>query len=197
MPVSYDEWDFRGTKLSAETSGKDFVTSESTLLLVSPVARYEPGVLEQARAVGLTQDLSFNQQRQMMQVNEIGSNQRYTISSSRTQDSMRLSRALFDGESLMSVMAPHFNSHEEFRRRDKPGYGDFLMNLGSSLFSKPIGLIAVFRDLEDDNIGAVFFERAFLVSHNMQISSNSPFLGEGVQVAFDDLLPIKSVIDDG
>jgi hypothetical protein len=192
MPTNFPNWDFRGNRLASDVDGRDFVTSESTLLLVSPQPRYEPGVLEQAAAVGLTQDMSFNQQRQVVQVHEVGSNQRYTISSSRTNDSMNISRVLFDGNSLLKVLAPQFEGAGNFSERDKPGYDNMLINLGSSLFSRPVGLFAVFRDLEDTPVGAVFFERAFIVSHNMQVSSNSPFIGEGVQLLFDQLLPVQS-----
>lgn len=192
MDTNIDNWNFAGKKLATEVEGADFVTSESTLFLVSPNETYSPGALQEASAVALTQDLTFNQQRQVVQVNEVGSNQKYTISSSRTNDSMNLSRVLFDGRSLLRVLAPHFDGHDNFNRRDKPGYGPFLMNLGSSLFSKPVGLFAVFRDLEDQNIGAVFFERTFVVSHNMQVSANSPFIGEGVQLLFDTILPVQT-----
>jgi hypothetical protein len=195
MPTNYQDWDFRGNKLATDVAGQDFVTSESTLLLISPEPTYNPSALQQARAVALTQDMSFNQQRQVVQVHEVGSNQRYTISSSRTNDSMNISRVLFDGESLLNVLSPQLGQDgqavEDFERRDKPGYGDFMINLGSSLFSKPVGLFAVFRDLEDEPVGVVFFERTFIVSHNMQVSSNSPFIGEGVQLLFDQMLPVQ------
>ena len=92
----------------------------------------------------------------------------------------------------MHVLAPQFETASEFRQSDKPGYDDFLMNLGSSLFSKPVGLFAVFRDMENESVGAVFFERTFVVSHNMQVSSNSPFIGEGVQLMFDALRPVQT-----
>lgn len=197
MPTSYQEWNFRGNRLTDDVNGKDFVTSESTLLLVSPQPTYESGVLSSAQAVGLTQDASFNQRRQVVQVNEVGSNQKYTISSSRTDDSLNLSRALFDGRSLMKVLAPQYDGEDEFRRRDQPGYGEFFSNLGSSLFSKPIGLMMIFRDLENQNVGGVFFERAFLVSHNMQVSANSPFLGEGINIMFDQLLPLRPTTGSG
>jgi hypothetical protein len=166
-------------------------------LLVSPQPKYESGVLSNAQAVGLTQDASFNQRRQVVQVNEVGSNQKYTISSSRTDDSLNLSRALFDGRSLMKVLAPQYENEDEFRRRDQPGYGKFFSNLGSSLFSKPVGLMMIFRDLENQNVGGVFFERAFLVSHNMQVSANSPFLGEGINIMFDQLLPLRPTTGSG
>lgn len=188
-----NDWNFRGSRLQSDIGGKDFVTSESTLILISPKAKYEPGVLQAAEAVGLTQDLGFNQSRQVVQVHEVGSNQKYTLSSSRTNGNLNISRVLFDGKSLLRVMGPDFNSHEDYEERDKPGYGDFLMNLGSSLFSKPVGMLLVFRDLGNQNIGGVFFEEVFLVSHNMQVSSNSPFLGEGVQMLYNSVLPLQTV----
>lgn len=194
--TDHGDWNFRGNKLRQDIAGQDFVTSESTLLLVSDVATHagQDDPLSGAHAVGLTQDASFNQQRQTVQVNEIGSNQKYTISSSRTQDQLNLSRAIFDGRSLLKVLSPHYagDSESDFGARDKPGYDQFFTNLGSSLFNRPVGLMMVFRDLENDQVGGVFFERAFIVSHNMNISSQSPFLGEGVNILFDELIPMDT-----
>jgi len=107
---------------------------------------------------------------------------------------LHISRVLFDGESLMSVLAPHFEGAAAYPQGDKPGYDKFLMNIGSSLFNKPIGLFAIFRDMEDQSVGGVFFERTFVMSHNMQISSKSPFVGEGVQLMFDQLHPVQTAI---
>lgn len=192
MSTKLQNWNFSGQKLAEGAQGADFVTSESTLILVSPQSKYEPGIINSARAVGLTQDLSFNQRRQSVQVYEVGSNQKYTLSSSRTQSSMSISRVLFDGQSLMSVLAPQFEGAGGYAQGDKPGYSDFLINIGSSLFNEPVGLFAIFRDMQNDSIGGAFFERTFVMSQNMQISSQSPFVGEGVQLMFDGIHPVNT-----
>lgn len=192
-PLTLDQWDFRNRRLEGTIGNNDFVTSESTLILASPKAEYSNETLANAKAIGLAQDIGFAQQRQVVQVFEVGSNAKYTLSSGRTNGNINLSRVLFDGRSLMKVLAPE-DEGDTFDERDRPGYGDWMINLGSSLFSRPIGLMMVFRDLQNENVGGIFFQDAFLVSHNMQVSSNSPFIGEGVQLLYGSILPLNPAI---
>lgn len=187
------DWNFAEKRLAHQVgeTGDRFVTSESTLILVTPVAQYGPDALDLAKSVALTQDLGFAQQRQSMQVFEIGSNLKYTITSGRTQGQINMSRVLFDGHSLMHSLAPE--AADNYVDRDHPGHGKFLSNLSSSLFSKPVGLITIYRDLQGGNIGGIFFEETFIQAHQMQISANSPFLAENVSLIYNAMLPLQVV----
>ena len=193
MAVQFNEWDFRGKRLEGELGSGDFVTSESTLILVSSEATLGPTTLADALAVGVAQDMTFNQNRQVIQVFEIGSNQKYTISSGRTNGQLSLSRVLFDGPSLLKTLAPTGVAGESGtgNPHDVAGHGRMFTNLASSLFSRPIGLMMVFRDLETNNIGGVFFEEVFVASHNMNVSANSPFIGEGVSMLYNSVVPLN------
>jgi hypothetical protein len=116
-------WDFAGKRLEQQIGGTDFVSSESTLLLTTPRATYDDEAIRMAVAVGLVQDISFNQQRQATQIYEVGSRRKYTFSSGRTSGQMSLSRVLFDGQSLMKAVTReeqidlvHGRRHRRVRR---------------------------------------------------------------------------------
>lgn len=196
-----NSWDFAGKRLEQDIGGSDFVSSESTLLLTTPRATYDDEALRMAVAVGLVQDVSFNQQRQATQIHEVGSKRKYTFSSGRTQGQMQLSRVLFDGKSLLRAVtreeqidlvgSDHVSTDNPATAADTAGYGDFYINLGASLFSRPVGLIMIFRDLGNENIGALFFREAYVISHNMGISSRQPFLSESCSVLYEGILPLQ------
>ena len=194
-------WDFRTKHVEHDIGAADFVTSESVLVLTSPISAYSQAAVNSAIAVGLAQDIQFNQQRQATQVFEIGSRRKYTFSSGRTQGQLTLSRILFDGTSLLKAVvrrnqgtvsggnAAQANPVEDVS--DLAGYGDFYINLGSTLFSRPVGIIMILRDVENHNVGAMFFQEAYIVSHAMSISSNQPFVGENVSILFEGIFPLQ------
>lgn len=190
--VTFDNWDFRAQQLSSKVgeTGNRFVTSESTLLLATQSATFTDGLLTGAKAVALAQNLGFSQQPQMMQVHEIGSNKKYTLRSGRTMQNLSISRALFHGDSLIKALAPEqeggFSS-----RRDHPGFGPFMINLASSIFSKPIGLFVIFRDLDNQNVGGFFCEETFIQAHSMQANAQSPLIMESLQLVFNSVIPVR------
>jgi hypothetical protein len=194
-PVTLGNWNFREKRLAHEIgkTGGEFVTSESVLLLVTPIAQYGPEALDRAVAVALTQDIGIQQQPQVIQINEVGSNRKYTLRSGRVQSGMSLSRALFDGENLIKALSPGTEvSDEAFY--DHPGHDNFMINMASSVFSRPFGLGMIFRDLQNNSVGGFFCEETFLQSHSMQTSANSPLVMESIQLVWNALLPIRSTV---
>jgi hypothetical protein len=198
------DWNFRTSRLADGLEGADFVSSESVLLLASPDPIYGQNSLNHAVAVALAQDIQLSQQRQSSQVFEIGSRRKYTFSSGRIAGQMRLSRILFDGPSLLKSLMPtpdaliNPGGDDRFaidptatEMGDHAGYGDFFINLGSTLFSYPIGLFIVLRDVSNQNVGAIFLQEAYITSHGMNVSSNQPFIGENVDILFEGVFPVQ------
>jgi len=56
----------------------------------------------------------------------------------------------------------------------------------------PFGLFMIFRDLQNDDIGAFFCEECFFQGHQMQTSANSPMIMESIQVVWNALIPIQT-----
>lgn len=74
---------------------------------------------------------------------------------------------------------------------DLAGYDNFFINLASTLFSQPIGLVMYVKDNAGSDIGAVFFEECNIEAHQMGMSQGSVVIGEGVQIRCDRILPIR------
>ena len=116
--------------------------------------------------VGVIQNINLSQQRQIQRLFEYG-NKEYGLAESKTQNSLQISRILFDGPSILKYMSyakvnrnlpairEKFPDHtpyaelfeeeieeitEEYFDRNMPGYGDFWMNLASDFFEEPIGI---------------------------------------------------------
>lgn len=194
-------WDHTTGRLADSLEGGDFVSSESVLLLATPEPFYSEEALQQAVAVALAQDIQFQQQRQAQQVFEIGSRRKYTFSSGRIQGQLGLSRVMFDGPSLLKSLVPvnleagdagtWSMSPDRTVIGDHAGYGEFFINLGATLFSQPIGLFLVIRDVGAQNVGAVFLQEAYIVSHAMNVSANQPFIGENVSIIYEGAYPVQ------
>lgn len=75
--------------------------------------------------------------------------------------------------------------------KDLPGYDNFFINLASSLFSQPIGLVMYIRDNAGKDVGAVFFEECNIEAHQMGMSQGSVVIGEGIQIRCDRIVPIR------
>lgn len=188
--MKLQDWNFRAQRINNELgkTGGEFVSSESTIILISPIAQLTEETIAQAKAMALTQDVGFSQQPQAMQVFEIGSRYKYTIRSGRVQAQINLSRMIFDGETLLANFAPERAG--DFPPRDHPGYGNFVINMASSVFQRPVGLGFIFRDLQNQNIGGFFCEETFVNGSQMQMSANQSFVSENVSLIFNSLIPL-------
>lgn len=203
-------WKPATERLAGNLGSVDFVSSESTLLLATPTAFYDEVAIADARAIALVQDVGINNQRQSSQIFEVGSRRKYTFSSGRVNGQLTLSRVMFAaGNLLFSVMRPIVTGTNEdivegirdqgtnqFQApsedpTDIAGYGEFYINLQASLFSHPIGLIMVHRDIGKRNRGAYFFQEAYIITHAMQISANQPFVLENCAIIYEGVFPLQ------
>lgn len=192
-PVTLQNWDPGARRIDDEMDSADFITSESTLVLVTPRAVYDQQAVDEARPVALVQDVSFSQQPQVFQVHEVGSSHKYTLRSGRMQHQFNISRMFFDGDSLLKTLAPPLPDFSGLADRNKPGYAvdsKMFMNLQSRVFSRPIGVILAFKDLENQGVGAVFLEETLIASHTMNFSANTPMIAEGVSLLFSAIHPM-------
>lgn len=75
---------------------------------------------------------------------------------------------------------------------DLAGYDNFFINLASTLFSQPIGLVMYIRDNANNDVGTVFFEECNIDAHQMGFSQNAVVLAEGIQIRCDRIVPIRA-----
>lgn len=72
-----------------------------------------------------------------------------------------------------------------------PGEGYFWIDLASDIFAQPTGMAIYFKDSNDTSLGAVYLEDCYVQGHQLNISSGSVLVMEGVSMQYDQLRPIK------
>jgi hypothetical protein len=170
--------------------------------------------------IGVVENFALAQNKQLQTIFEIGSDRRYFIPG-RTINNVSLSRVLMDGPSVMKVMYNTYlpfpgavestngpldgirfgNSLERKKDiKDLPGQDSMFLNLASDLFNLPMGLLVMFKNNCNENVAAVYLERCFINSHNMNINASSILVAEAVNIQFDKVVPVNlqsTVADNG
>jgi len=229
----YSEWieQWKDKNVQDLNSTYDFVSSESTLLVSGPAeytAPVEDGQTVRSDIgpdtlipVGLVQNASIAQNKQIQQLNEVGSRQLFTIPG-RAYAQANIARILFDGPSLLFALSTYYNTEGSDElcipnvQKNSPGdptkeypatsndvdgvtvidqadstIGGFWGNLGSSVFNKPLGLGFVFLDTESEFYGGVYLEKCYIASYNIGISAQQTILLENVSLRATRVRPIK------
>ena len=66
----------------------------------------------------------------------------------------------------------------------------FYMNLASTLFDHPMGLLVYMRDINNEYYSAFYLEFSYVTAHNMNINASSTVVAEGVGLQFDRVVPV-------
>jgi hypothetical protein len=161
-----------------------------------------------AHPIGLVDNVSIGQNKNLQQIFEIGSDRRYFIPG-RTINQMSLQRVLFDGPSLMKVMysyyirpdKTHNNPNTAFLTgskdqipapvRNQPGFDQTFLNLASELFNRPVGLLMLMNNSKNQSVAAAYFEYVFFRAHQFNISSSSTLIAESIQADYDKMVPLN------
>lgn len=160
--------------------------------------------------IGLIGQWSLSQQQALVPVAEAGSYKKYTITGP-SDGSFVYGRTLYHGPSLLRAQYAYYkttnarfpvqpliddaganllrNPHNEIS--DMPGYENFFINLASSLFSQPVGLLLYFQDVNRESYGAVYLEQFNTGSHGMSSGPGQLVLSEQVQGMFNRARPVK------
>lgn len=188
-------------KLATSTQASDIsVFTGTNNLAVSSFANAYP--------IGLVENIAVGQSKNLQNIFEIGSERRYFIPG-RTINQMSMNRVFFDGPSLMKVMynyylpaeTLHNNQNFPFKTgnldgseapvRDQPGYDNTFLNLASELFNRPVGLLMLINNLEDQSVAAMYFEYVFFRAHQFNINASSTLFAESLQAEFDKMVPLN------
>lgn len=188
-----------------------FVTASTVALLGTPHKTYTSQAIEDARVIGLIQDWNINQNKQSPQLFECGSNGRYTLATGRVAGSMNMTRVVYEGSNLLYLLYAGRDLEQEAyggsgtSLTDIAGYTDgidedangFAINLASSVFLRPLGLIIVMNSASrnargEKGVAAFFLEGAYISSHGIGASAGAPYVGESVTLTFEGVYPIDT-----
>jgi hypothetical protein len=75
--------------------------------------------------------------------------------------------------------------------RRSPGEDYFFVELASDLFNQPTGMAIYFKDQNFTSVGAMYLEFCYVQGHQLNISSGSVLVMEGVSLQYDRIVPIK------
>ena len=159
--------------------------------------------------LGLIQNFGMSHNRQFSRVFEIGSERSYFISG-RTVGQLNLGRLYYHGSSVLRILYAYYqdlipptlvdpmfpnagaasmsNPHDVII---PPGYENIYLNLASDLFAQPIGILFYIRDINQDSLGAIYFEACYVPQHGMQTDAQGVLIQENVGVQFERAVPVK------
>jgi hypothetical protein len=159
--------------------------------------------------IGVLQNFNVSHNRQFSRIFEIGSERSYFISG-RTVGQLSLGRIYYHGASLLRIlyayyrddigptlipsMWPNAGAATQANPHDviiPPGYENIYINLASDLFAQPIGILMYIRDINQDALGAVYFEACYLPNHAMATDSQGVLLQENVGMQFERAVPVS------
>lgn len=158
--------------------------------------------------IGVLQSFNMGHNRQFSRIFEIGSERSYFISG-RTVGQLGLGRVYYHGASLLRIlyayyrddigptiipsMWPNAGAAVQSNPHDviiPPGYENLYFNLASDLFAQPIGILMYIRDINQDALGALYFEACYLPNHSLATDSQGVLLQENVSVQFERAVPV-------
>jgi len=168
--------------------------------------------------IGVVENMNLSQARQLQRMFEIGSKRSYFVVG-RNIGSVTLARTLFSGPNLMRVLYAYadkdrFQGDDGWQKNllenvdkfaggpgttdgtkesiDNPsGFGDFQINLDSDLFDSPFGLFFYLESADNKPYGGFYLEEAYINAHQMNVSSSSTIIAEGVTIQYDQMIPIN------
>lgn len=199
-------WDYKGSYVSglAEDGLERFssysASPDTTMLFAGP-ARFTGlagGGIGNLIPVGLTDNISLQQNAQLMRLFEIGSNRSF-FTRGKSAPVLSLSRVLADQQNILAALSQAaYRPSMAIDGGSAPGAeGSLVMqNLDSEFFSQPFGLLLVMKTRNGGSDGygkvlsAIYLEYCMFEGYSFQIASQSPVLSENIQVQYDRTVPV-------
>jgi hypothetical protein len=161
--------------------------------------------------IGIVQNFNVSHSRQFAQIFEIGSERSYFISG-RTVGQLQLGRVFYHGASLLRMLYAYYqdnlgaytvpalfgdmsslgpltpNAHDVVL---PAGYENLFINLASDLFTQPIGLMMYVRDINQDTMGAGYFEACVVPQHGWATDAQGVLVQEQCALQFERMVPVN------
>lgn len=200
---TFNEWSFHEKHVEKDVNlDSNYASAESTLIAAGPPTLTVPSgsgnaveddsVISSAYNIGVLDNFSLQQSKQLQRVFEIGSSRSYFIPG-RTIGAFNLGRVFYHGDSLMKALyraSETLETHTTGAKLVSPGDAGFYMNLGSHLFNRPFGLAWYFKDNDAHNIGAFYLESCYIQGHQIGGQAGSMIIMEGGSCQYDRMIPI-------
>lgn len=192
--------------------GSNHISTSGVLVSFAPPELSRDNISRKATTVGLIQNLSLNQQRQVLKFFEYG-NEEYQMVAGKPRHTLSINRALFDGPSLLKYIGYAYSENDHrgsplFYRElmsdlgytdgsllsEVPGTSDFWVNLASDLFENPIGIFINIKQKMPNgrkvDYGGVFLENCIVNNHSITFDSNRRLLVEQMTMEVGRPIPL-------
>lgn len=160
--------------------------------------------------IGVVQNFSLGHNRQFSRIFEVGSERSFFISG-HTMGQVGLSRIMYHGPSLLRVMYAYYEDAivptvfpmmgagssgwaQDLNQHDvkiPPGYENLFLNLASDLFSQPMGLLAYFRDSNEQTVGSIYLEACYIPNHTWATDAQGTIVQETVAIQYERVVPVN------
>lgn len=163
---------------------------------------------------GFIQNMNLNQQKQIQEIFEIGSGDRF-FSDGPTRNMLSIARALFSGASILKMMGTGLtgrgmdgsdpNLEKVFRKKDREAAAsDFddahWINLSSSFFNNPLGVYLDYGSFDGEgerkSYSKTYLENCKIQALSTNLQAGQWLTQEQVQIMFANPVPIDSVSMD-
>ncbi|MBC8551457.1 MAG: hypothetical protein H8D23_17570 [Candidatus Brocadiales bacterium] len=207
--ATINDWDFQSKQVDPNMDSHDFVSSQSLVFCtippltgtggdedldgnISDVTKWVP--------IGLVENASLQQRRQVNELFEIGSKKMFQIPG-RTFRRASLARVVFDGDSLLNaasggVDAEGVNLGEAGDGVAADANSKFYINLASSYFDTPKNIGLVIRDQEEEFYGALALKHCFIESHQMSMAAQQTVVMENISMTVSEFVPIVVTVNN-
>ena len=203
-------WDFKNKAVQQYDNPESSAQLGSKAVLIS----FGPPMFDANASTivcGLVQNLNLNQQRQIQELFEIGSERRYWVDGP-TRNNISITRALFSGSSLLKLAGKgtmnrgistdedgmHESIYQGQNRNAVSGGRDknFWINLSSDLFKNPIGVMLDFREFygngQSSSYGSVYLSNGKIQGHTMNMQAGNWMMQESLQIMFETPIPLSA-----
>ena len=195
---SISNWNVQNSCVERLTDNIPYTSAnpDDALVLVGP-PRYIQRVDENdLYPIGLLQQFTFSQSRQVAPMQAIGSARAY-FTTGKSMVQFNIGRLFAKGPNLLKAL---------YRNAEKAGvnltkFGErpiaanspnFAVNLDSELFLIPFGLQVIFRDKANNSLGGVYLESCMINSYNLGLSAGQNVMMENVSGLSDRLFSVET-----
>jgi len=205
-------WDYKHKSVQQYDNPESSAQLSSRGVLISfgpPVFQESGGDGIQTVVCGFVQNFNMNQQKQIQQLFEVGSERRYWVDGP-DRNQVQISRALFSGPSILKVAGmgltnrglqgnieqDFYNNILEGEDFNTVGGADksFWINLGSDFFKNPLGILIEFREIygngRSSSYGSMYLTNARVSGHGVRFSGQQRLMQENMQIMFEKAIPL-------
>jgi hypothetical protein len=150
-------------------------------------------------AIGMLQNITFNQSKPFQPMMAIGSSRSFYLGG-KAQGSAQIGRLFMNTESLMKRLYDNIitaGGGDSFLTGFDSGNPavdsnnkNFVINLDSELFLIPFGLGVIFKNKARDAIGGFYVELCVIPNYTVSITAGQSMIMEGVSIMYDRLFPL-------